>query len=38
MILLGDSKDPDGPILSYTNAEWEAFINGIRNGDFDDLG
>jgi hypothetical protein len=37
MIHLEDSRDPDDPIFSYTNAEWKAFIDSIRNGNFDDL-
>jgi predicted secreted Zn-dependent protease len=37
MILLGDSKNPDGPILSYTRTEWEAFITGIKRGEFDNI-
>jgi Domain of unknown function (DUF397) len=34
-IAMRDSKDPDGPILVYTPAEFEAFLNGARNGEFD---
>lgn len=34
---IGDSKDPDGPILSYTKGEWRDFLTGAKNGDFDDL-
>lgn len=30
-----DSKNPNGPILSYTTREWEAFKTGIKAGDFD---
>lgn len=37
MILIGDSKTPDGPILRYTAAEWREFVSGVKNGDFDDL-
>jgi hypothetical protein len=37
MILIGDTKNPDGPVLSYTRAEWDAFVAGIRQGDFDGL-
>ena len=29
-----DSKDPDGPVLRFTPAEWTAFIGGVRNGEF----
>jgi hypothetical protein len=36
-ILIADSKDPDGPALSYSRAEFQAFANGIKRGDFDDL-
>jgi hypothetical protein len=31
-----DSKDPEGPILFFTPAEWDAFIAGAKDGDFDD--
>jgi uncharacterized protein DUF397 len=34
-IAMRDSKDPDGPILVYTPAEFEAFLGGVRNGEFD---
>ncbi|WP_326641649.1 DUF397 domain-containing protein [Streptosporangium sp. NBC_01755] len=30
-----DSKNTTGPALIFTTPEWTAFINGIRNGDFD---
>ena len=36
-ILIADSKNPDGPALSYSRAEFQAFANGIKRGDFDDL-
>jgi hypothetical protein len=29
-----DSKDPEGPALSFAPAEWDAFVTGIRTGDF----
>jgi hypothetical protein len=31
-----DSKDPDGPALRFTAAEWSAFVAGTRDGEFDD--
>lgn len=34
-ILVRDSKDPSGPVLSFTPNEWRAFIDGIKVGDFD---
>ena len=37
MIAIGDSKNSGGPILTYTRAEWSAFVAGIRRGEFDDL-
>jgi hypothetical protein len=32
-----DSKDPSGPMLTFTLAEFEAFLDGTHNGEFDDL-
>lgn len=37
IIVIGDSKYPDGPVLSYSHDEWFAFVKGIRQGDFDHL-
>jgi hypothetical protein len=34
-VAVRDSKDPDGPILRYTDVEWRAFLHGARNGEFD---
>ncbi|MCG6493064.1 DUF397 domain-containing protein [Kitasatospora sp. A2-31] len=28
-----DSKDPDGPALTFTTSAWQAFIAAIRNGE-----
>lgn len=33
-VLMRDSKDPDGPTLRFTRAEWEAFRLGVLDGDF----
>jgi len=30
-----DSKDPAGPVLSFTEAEWKSFVAGVRAGDFE---
>lgn len=30
-----DSKNPTGPVLRFTAAEWSAFTTGIRTGEFD---
>lgn len=32
---LRDSKDPDGPVLTFTPAEWNAFWRGVKDGEFD---
>jgi hypothetical protein len=32
---VGDSKDPDGPTLTFTRAEWDAFLAGLKEGQFD---
>jgi hypothetical protein len=36
-IWVRDSKCPNGPQLSFTRAEWAAFVAGVRNGEFDHL-
>lgn len=36
-VAIRDSKDLDGPILIYTPAEFSAFLDGARNGEFDGL-
>ncbi len=30
-----DSKDPSGPALRFTPAEWAAFTAGVNDGEFD---
>jgi hypothetical protein len=29
------SKHPDGPVLDYTTAEWDTFVEGVKAGKFD---
>jgi hypothetical protein len=36
-IIIGDSKHPNGPVLTYSSVEWKMFVEGIRKGDFDEL-
>jgi len=31
------SRQPDGPVIAYTAAEWDAFLDGAKRGEFDDL-
>jgi hypothetical protein len=35
-IAVRDSRDPDGPALIYTRDEWDAFIGGVKDGEFDE--
>jgi hypothetical protein len=37
LFLVRDSKDPDGPVLSFTPDEWRAFTEGVKDGEFDEL-
>ena len=32
------SKDPSGPVLRFTPAEWHAFLTGAQAGEFDGFG
>ncbi|MDX6396178.1 MAG: hypothetical protein QOJ73_7241 [Streptosporangiaceae bacterium] len=34
-VAVRDSKDPEGPKLTFTPDEWVAFTAGIRAGQFD---
>ena len=34
-VAIRDSKDRSGPVLQFTHREWEAFLDGVRNGEFD---
>lgn len=34
-IAVRDSKHRHGPVLMFTRAEWEAFLGGVRGGEFD---
>ena len=34
-VAVRDSKDPTGPVLRFTKSEWDAFIAGVREGDFE---
>jgi len=37
-IAMRNSRHPSGPALIYTRAEITAFLAGVKNGEFDDLG
>jgi hypothetical protein len=34
-VAVRDSKDPAGPVLTFTSAEWVAFISGAKDGEFE---
>jgi hypothetical protein len=34
-IAVRDEKVPDGPVLIFTADEWDAFIAGVKDGQFD---
>jgi len=35
VIAVRDSKDREGPVLFFTRSEWDAFIGGAKDGEFD---
>ena len=35
VIAVRDSKRPQGPILLFTQDEWDAFVAGAKDGEFD---
>jgi hypothetical protein len=34
-VVVRNSKNRHGPILHFTPIEWEAFLSGVRDGEFD---
>jgi hypothetical protein len=30
-----DSKNPDGPVLLFNSKEWQAFLSGVKLGEFE---
>lgn len=34
-VAVRDSRRPAGPVLFFTVDEWDAFVNGARDGEFD---
>ena len=35
IVAVRDTKDRDGAALVFTHREWEAFVAGVRDGEFD---
>jgi hypothetical protein len=34
-VLMRNSRDPQGPRLTFSEHEWTAFLEGVRAGEFD---
>jgi len=34
-MVMRNSAQPDGPVLVFTPAEWDAFVKGANDGEFD---
>lgn len=35
IMLVRDSKNPDGPVLIYFMTEWQEFVRRVKAGEFD---
>lgn len=35
LIGMRDGEEPDGPVLVFDQAEWDAFVAGAKDGEFD---
>ncbi|GGM35674.1 hypothetical protein GCM10012275_03650 [Longimycelium tulufanense] len=36
VVVMRDGKEPAGPVLVFTHAEWDAFVEGAKDGEFDE--
>ncbi len=36
-VLIRSSADPDGIYVALSRYEWQAFVTGVKDGDFDSL-
>lgn len=36
-VLMRNSRYPEGTVLRFTRAEWDAFLHGAKGGEFDDM-
>lgn len=34
-VAVRDTKDRSGPVLQFTPADWDTFVAGAKNGEFD---
>ncbi len=37
IVLIGNSRSPEGPFSEFTVEEWRRFLDGAKSGDFDAL-
>ncbi|MFF5294902.1 DUF397 domain-containing protein [Paractinoplanes globisporus] len=37
VVAVRDTKDRDGGALTFSHVEWQAFLDGVRDGEFDRL-
>ena len=37
VVAVRDSKNPDGPVLTFTSGEWNAFLTTVKHGKLDHL-
>lgn len=35
VVMVRDSKDREGPVVSFTTGQWASFVHGIKSGQFD---
>lgn len=35
VVLMRHSQNPSGPVLTFSRAEWTAFVTGVLRGEFD---
>ncbi len=35
MVVVGDSKNPSGPILAYSRTAWKDFVEEVKRGGYD---
>jgi len=35
VFVVRDSKNPERPTLTFTRDEWDAFVDGVKSGEFD---
>ncbi len=38
VVAVRDSKDPCGPVLTFSLDGWRAFVGGVKGSEFDELG